>query len=368
MARLGDTQDRPLWVKLSEGSITLEGDVQVDFGDLADLDTGAGVDEHPVFAIGMAGPGGHVVWDGSVQTGLEDELAALLTQLEAIADVLVDVWDDLANALRVQIQGTVPVSQSGPWTVATSLEDDLALLAKEATLQQVLTAAEAAADVLVDAWDDVGNRLRVDVTASVLPAGAATEATLATRASSANQLLQLTELEAIADVLVDAWSDVDNALRVVQQGTWTVQAVQSGTWTVQQGGSWTVATGLDDELQAIRDVLVDAWDDLNNAVRVRAVVTSTVNGPTPQNGATTAPTVSTPASTILAASATRRGALLQNDGLGIARVALGGTTPTASLGHRLLPGDALPIAGGVAVKAIREGATDTTLQVSEVTD
>lgn len=70
--------------------------------------------------------------------------------------------------------------------------------------------------------------------------------------------------------------------------------------------------------------------------------------------------------TVLAANNNRVGAYIQNNGLGVARITFGGTDPTAALGIRLQPGDDLPVGAFTGIiECIREGATNTTLDIQE---
>lgn len=74
--------------------------------------------------------------------------------------------------------------------------------------------------------------------------------------------------------------------------------------------------------------------------------------------------------TILAANANRKSAMIQNVGSANMRVTTDDSAPTATHGKQVGPGDSLvlsqPNCPTAAVKAIREGASDTTASVSEV--
>lgn len=73
--------------------------------------------------------------------------------------------------------------------------------------------------------------------------------------------------------------------------------------------------------------------------------------------------------TLLAANANRKMAIIQNTGTNPMRVSVGGT-PTASNGIQLQGGDSLNISAPYiptgAIKAIREGASNTTAAVLEI--
>lgn len=73
---------------------------------------------------------------------------------------------------------------------------------------------------------------------------------------------------------------------------------------------------------------------------------------------------------LLATNATRKSALIQNVGDAAMRVTTDGSTPTATHGKRLVAGAALsltsPYCPTAAVSAIRETATSTTANASEV--
>lgn len=86
---------------------------------------------------------------------------------------------------------------------------------------------------------------------------------------------------------------------------------------------------------------------------------------------TTDATVSGTASTILAANAERRAAVIENVHATVSlRVTIDGQTPTSSLGILLAPGQALnldsPGCPKAAIKAIRVGGSDGTVAVLEV--
>lgn len=74
--------------------------------------------------------------------------------------------------------------------------------------------------------------------------------------------------------------------------------------------------------------------------------------------------------TLLAENLDRKGALIQNVGAEPMRVTTDNSAPTATHGKRLVSGGVLvlssPYCPTAAVKAIREGATNTTANASEV--
>jgi hypothetical protein len=74
--------------------------------------------------------------------------------------------------------------------------------------------------------------------------------------------------------------------------------------------------------------------------------------------------------TLLASNGSRKSALIQNTGSANIRVAINGT-PTATTGYQLAPGATLvldqPFVPQSTIKAIREGSTNSTASVTEVT-
>lgn len=96
-------------------------------------------------------------------------------------------------------------------------------------------------------------------------------------------------------------------------------------------------------------------------------------GATPVHSQATAATAS---STLLAANVARRSAILQNThASATARVTLDGTTPTATVGLQIGPGQTLTLGpsepgnGCVTgiIKGIREGSVDVTFEIVEFT-
>lgn len=83
------------------------------------------------------------------------------------------------------------------------------------------------------------------------------------------------------------------------------------------------------------------------------------------DGSVVAAAVSSTAVILLSPDPSRRGGILYNDGAGVARISFGSTTPTASVGIPLAPGDWMPFEFRGQIRAIRQDSTDTTIQVQE---
>lgn len=79
-----------------------------------------------------------------------------------------------------------------------------------------------------------------------LPAGAATEATLATRLADATFTTRINTLgqKAMAASTPVVLASDQSAIPVTQSGAWTVAATQSGVWAVTQSGAWTVTANV----------------------------------------------------------------------------------------------------------------------------
>lgn len=162
---------------------------------------------------------------------------------------------------------------------------------------------------------------------------------------------------------------VNNPLPV--DATLVVSDIEIGAVEIKDGTANTRATVLPGNTAGVGDnalVVADA-----NVLAELVAVLAALNG----GGAAGTPVqspdqvVTSPEASILAANAARVSALIQNVGSANIRVTVDGSAATATHGHQLLPGQVLSISGPkpsrTAIHAIREGATDSAVSVSQVT-
>ena len=119
-------------------SLTVES-VEIDItGDHSDLDSGAGTDNHEVFAIGVAASGGHAVITGDATNGLDVDV----TRLPALVAGTANIGD--VDVLT--INGVAPAFDAG---------------AAGATVLRTVTASDDAGVTslgVIDDWDETDRK------------------------------------------------------------------------------------------------------------------------------------------------------------------------------------------------------------------
>lgn len=125
----------------NSGSLTVDGSVSLTSDD-ADLDSGAGTDNHEVIAIGVAASGGHAVITGDVANGLDVDVTRVGgnvtvvqgtgTNLHMVVDsgtvsTITNVVhvDDNSGSLTVDNAGTFVTQENGALLTSAQLIDDV---------------------------------------------------------------------------------------------------------------------------------------------------------------------------------------------------------------------------------------------------
>lgn len=212
------------------------------------------------------------------QDTLITSVAALATEatLSAISTVLTDVHDDANNLLRVSIDGSAIEIDVGP---DEADDDSVAAGSGDSPRRLVLSYAYNTGTGVWERVTRTASGLEVDVKASVLPSGAATEAkqdSAITELQSANTSLDSIESDAAAIlVAVDELEarigeiSATPTANTVQDRLLAIKTVLDSLDGKDFATEATVATlSTEATLAAVKTVLEDVHDDANNLLRV----------------------------------------------------------------------------------------------------